>query len=372
MSKAFLDAEVHRLAPEVHKLQGAIQDTPPKNIVLTGATGYLGSFILAELLLKHADAIIWCITRMGGLPRILDALARTQVEVPPDHSGRVRALHGDLGLPQLGLSEIDAAHISSADLIIHNGALVHWTRPYRALLAPNVHSLLALFALAPPSAKLVFVSGGGQTALDECNEQAFATTNGYSATKFVAERLCGHAGPGVQVLRPGYIIGEPVCNADDFLWRLARVVIELGVYVRSHDGVASMNAAPVRYVARRVIQPRGALDRIWVQCPINELWDALVAEGYQLRQVDDGEWEKLLEADLVKRGASHPLIALAPFAKGMSGGLGYPRPNDLLEEQIESGVLQGCIKYLQDMGDIPLPDGNWKHVEDRKIGRTGR
>jgi thioester reductase-like protein len=375
MGRAFLDAEVARLAPQVRVLDGpADADAPVRNIVLTGATGYLGSFVLAEALLAHPAAHVWCITRAGGLPRVLAALARTRVALPQERvDAQVHALQGDLGADGLGLSAADAAHVRRADLILHNGALVHWTRPYRALLGPNVHSLLALLALAASHTRLVFVSGGGQTALDEGRPEAFAGANGYTASKYVAERLCARAGARVAVVRPGYIVGDPVCNADDFLWRLARTAAELRLCARAAPGAAPMNAAPVRLVARRVLAPRGGapVDRIWVECALDALWDALAAEGYALRATDDAGWDAALDADLAARGAEHPLVALAPFARGMSGGLGYPRPAGLPRETIEDGVLQGCVRYLRETGAIPAPDGSWASEEGR-IGRSGR
>jgi thioester reductase-like protein len=373
MGQAYLDAEVERLAPQLKTLSGSSEKTTVKNVVLTGATGYLGSFILAELLLAYPDATVWCITRTGGLQRLLVALARTRVDIPAERiQAHVRAMQGDLGLPRLGLKKEDVARVKEADLILHNGALVHWTRPYKALLGPNVHSLLALLSMAAPHARLTFVSGGGQTALDEGNANAFADANGYTATKYVAEQLCARAGPNVKVLRPGYIIGEPVCNADDFLWRLLRVVVELGMYVQRKEGAAPMNAAPVRYVARLVIEPRAAVDRIWVQCTTDQFWDALIKEGYELKAVSDEEWERRLEEDLAQRGSEHPLVALAPFAHGLSNGLGYPRPEDLPREVIEESVMRGCVRYLRETGAIPNPDGSWVNVEEGRIGRTGR
>jgi thioester reductase-like protein len=377
ISKTFLDAEVERLSANLPVLNMSAGDTNIKIIVLTGATGYLGSFILAELLLAHPEAQVICITRAGGLQRVLAALSRTRVEIP---SGRIEAnvrhVQGDLAAPQLGLGQADAEAVSQADLIIHNGALVHWTRPYGALRAANVDSLLALLALGrrDPPARLTFVSGGGQTALDSGVEDVFTGINGYTASKYVAEQLCARAGTGVRVVRPGYILGDPVCNGDDFLWRLARTAVELRCVVAPASDAPPMNAASVREVARTVLAAPQALERIWVECSLSQLWAAIRRAGYTLEDVDEATWSARLEADLASRGAAHPLVALAAFARdggGLRGGLGYPRPADLPRKTLPDAVLDGCVRYLWQAGEMPAPDGSWRAPEDR-IGRSGR
>jgi len=260
LSQEDLDKEAEKLALELPELSLRPVDNP-KLIVLTGATGYLGSFILADLLSVHKTAHIICISRSGGLKRILQALKGTRMALPADSHTRVLVMEGDLSKPNLGLAYEDRIKLDKADLIIHNAALVHWTRSYKTLLSANVLSLVFLLKHAK---SLTFVSGGGQTALDENNQEAFRTANGYTQTKYVAEKICRLV--GARIVRPGYILGDPVCNSDDFIWRFVKVCIELDSFVEVSKATDAMNAASVTEVARRVAHAKDKpLDRIWVE-----------------------------------------------------------------------------------------------------------
>jgi thioester reductase-like protein len=78
----------------------------PREVLLTGATGFLGAHLLRELL-DATDARVWCLVRApdeaGVLDRIAQAAARYQLPAPdPD---RLAPLPGDLAEPGLGLSD---------------------------------------------------------------------------------------------------------------------------------------------------------------------------------------------------------------------------------------------------------------------------
>lgn len=259
LTRAFLHSEIDRLSAGMKSLP-LKPPTRIKKVVLSGATGYLGSFILAQLLQQHPECHIYCIVRSKGMKRIEAALASTRLQMPPDALSRVSAIQGDLAMPDLGLSDADKSLVAQADLVIHNAAAVHWTKSYNTLLAANVLSLVSLLKLAK---SLTFVSGGGQTALDDGKEAAFIGQNGYTQTKYVAEGICKKV--GARIVRPGYIIGAPVSNADDFLWRFMKTCAQLKAVVKLEAGSAPMNAATVNDVADHVIRADRQLDRIWVE-----------------------------------------------------------------------------------------------------------
>ena len=104
-----------------------------RRVFLTGATGFLGAYILADLLTKRANEVekVYVHVRAKNADearqRMRDALAgrglwRDEWEV----SGRVEAVVGDLARPRLGLSDSDWHRMAtSVDIIVHNGAMVH-------------------------------------------------------------------------------------------------------------------------------------------------------------------------------------------------------------------------------------------------------
>src|SRR5262249_24500279 len=79
-------------------------DGTPRVVLLTGATGFLGSRLLPELLAR-TDAELWCLVRAEdaarGVERVRAALTANGLALP--NTDRLRAVPGDLERPQLGL-----------------------------------------------------------------------------------------------------------------------------------------------------------------------------------------------------------------------------------------------------------------------------
>ncbi|WP_369027980.1 SDR family oxidoreductase, partial [Nocardia farcinica] len=103
-----------RLDPAID-IAGLVPPVDTGDVLLTGATGFLGVHLLRELL-DRTDSRIWCLVRgrdrADGLRRITAALARYQL---PHHdlAERVVAVPGDLEQPRLGLSEADFADLAA-------------------------------------------------------------------------------------------------------------------------------------------------------------------------------------------------------------------------------------------------------------------
>src|SRR6185437_10867486 len=74
---------------------------------VTGATGFIGRFLLAELL-DHREGTIYCLTRAGSLDK-LDALKARLGEAAEE---RIVPVVGDLGRPRLGVSDADVERLT--------------------------------------------------------------------------------------------------------------------------------------------------------------------------------------------------------------------------------------------------------------------
>lgn len=132
-------------------------------VFLTGATGFLGSHLLAELLLT-TDWKIVCLVRAdddaSAVLRLTDALAGTERNCP-DFAARVTALCGNLSAHNFGLDEyIYAQLVNTVGQIIHCAAEVSWIKSYAQLRGSHINGTLNTIRLAcsGPAKPLHFVS----------------------------------------------------------------------------------------------------------------------------------------------------------------------------------------------------------------------
>jgi hypothetical protein len=156
-----------------------------KDIFLTGSMGFLGAYLLDELL-KQTDANIYCLVR---------SISSTNT-----FQSRVFYLHGDLSLPHLGLDEQQySILVSKIRSIYHCGAAVNFIKPYTELRAANVLGTIELIKLSYlANCRINYISTLGVLHI---NGQS-----GYVQSKQVAERLLEQAserGLPVTTLRPG-------------------------------------------------------------------------------------------------------------------------------------------------------------------------
>eukprot|EP00804_Cyclotella_cryptica_P028508 CCRYP_014803-RA/>CCRYP_014803-RA protein AED:0.08 eAED:0.08 QI:122/1/1/1/1/1/4/461/1389 len=175
-----------------------------RSIFLTGATGYLGVHILAQVLESNEMATVTCLVRSSDPDVIRKNGEKYHLKV--DHS-RVVLEKGDLSLHNFGMSQADWNRVSaSVDFIIHCGAMVSLTAPYDGKMRDiNVGGTLETIKLAAASsASLVYVSSNGifPSTSDEiflendeisCLPDRLGPRNGYGLSKWAAEQLVTEA-----------------------------------------------------------------------------------------------------------------------------------------------------------------------------------
>ena len=105
-----------------------------KNILLTGSTGFLGKYILDNLLI-HTNAHIYCLVRAKDNKNIKERFTQSLIDAGLElDDQRITLVHGDLNKENMGLSsDVLKALEESIDSIYHCGAFVHHLNPYKIL-----------------------------------------------------------------------------------------------------------------------------------------------------------------------------------------------------------------------------------------------
>jgi thioester reductase-like protein len=241
----------------------------PAAILLTGATGFLGAFLLSELFAR-TSARIYCLVRAADVVQARQRIgANLSTYLLPAVDERVVPVLGDLSLPSLGLHGGAFDRLADeVDVIYHCGAAVKWTYPYRALRAANVDGTRELLRLAcSVRVKPVhFVSTVGvfsspaydhATVLEtEALENSGPLYVGYAQTKWVAEKLvwlAGERGLPVSVHRPNTAphSGTGAFNRNDHVSQMIRLCVELGAAPELTMGV---DGAAIDYVAGAITE----------------------------------------------------------------------------------------------------------------------
>ena len=106
-------------------------------VFLTGATGFVGRFVLSELLRQNDHMLVHCLVRAGNAKQ---ALARVQAALESaglwdDYLGdRIRAWPGDMREPRFGLPELGFRRLcDQVDAVYHLAAEPDLLSPYAAL-----------------------------------------------------------------------------------------------------------------------------------------------------------------------------------------------------------------------------------------------
>ncbi|MFF2082901.1 thioester reductase domain-containing protein [Nocardia sp. NPDC058176] len=242
----------------------------PRRILLTGATGFLGSHLLLDLL-RHSDAHVICLVRAeddaAATRRLEQAVRGYALPWSREVLRRVTPLAGDLREPRLGLTAQRWDSLAAeVDSIVNAGAAVDFLRGYPSLRRTNVLGPLTLAELACTTrpkplhhiSSLAVFNGSDATTLGEETPTANVATLpiGYDRSKWAAEailRRAGEHGVVVTVLRPGGIGSHPETGAHNPRDLNTGITAAL-LRFRTVPGFRYLNAAPVDWVSRVAAQ----------------------------------------------------------------------------------------------------------------------
>ncbi|HWU06629.1 MAG TPA: amino acid adenylation domain-containing protein [Streptomyces sp.] len=365
---------------------------PSARPLLTGASGFLGAFLLRDLI-ETTGGPVDCLVRAGDEQRGAHRL-RANLEHyrlwHPRYADLIRPVPGDLAAPGLGLSPEDrAALVRRLGPVVHNGARVNFAAGYGDLRAPNVAGTEELLRLLADSASpgMHYVSttsvyapvpGSDPLTVTESTPTGPASglPDGYAQSKWVAEQLVGLArerGLPVSVHRPGRISGDTTtgaCQERDLLWQLIKGCLQAGAVPDLPHG--STDWVPVDHVSAAVVAlvlsgPAGGetYHHTNPDAPgLDRVFEAAARLGHELRAVPAAHWQA--------RVAAQPDNAAQLFL----GDEGQPRHEATDHRSFDSSrtakeaaalgvhlppltddTLTRYLTYFQETGFLPAPKG---------------
>jgi fatty acid CoA ligase FadD9 len=342
----FIDAETLADAAALPRVSGT-----PHTILLTGANGYLGRFLVLEWLERLAETggQLICIVRgtdaAAATKRLEDVyhsgdpqLVQRFADLAADH---LEVIAGDIGEPNLGLDqELWERLASTVDLIVHPAALVNHVLPYDQLFGPNVVGTAELIRLAI-SARIkpitylstvavalsvrpgTFAEDGDIRVISPVRPIDASYANGYANSKWAGEVLLREAHDlcrlPVAVFRSDMILAHSryagQLNVPDAFTRLIFSLLTTGIapasfYQTVDPGVpanAHYDGLPADFVAESVTtlgeqiasaaEAFGNFHSFDVMNPhddgisLDVFVDWLIAAGHDIQRIDDyNQW----------------------------------------------------------------------------------
>ena len=313
----------------------------PRSVVLTGANGFLGRFLVLALLeqarLRGGEVI--ALVRAPSDAEAAERLTATYARGPDPTLAarfaelrgeeRLTVLAGDLMRPRFGLDEARWDQLAAeADAIVHNGALVNHAFSYAQLFEPNVLGTAEVMRLALRARRksIGFVSSVGVAAgLDRATPigedqdaralwESRPTDSGYAvgyatskwADELLLRDLADRWGIPVAVFRcsmilpPRSYIGQ--VNAADFLTRLLHGIAVTGLAPRSFYAPGPrkphFDGLPVDFDAHAIAAIAGAPRAGYATyhlvnghaddgVSLDTLVDWIRSAGYPVKRIDD-------------------------------------------------------------------------------------
>ncbi|MFE1441926.1 thioester reductase domain-containing protein [Streptomyces sp. NPDC058739] len=357
-------------------------------VLLTGATGFLGAFLLRDLL--ERGLVVHCLVRgkdaETARTRLTANLERYDLlEGPRLDLDRVRVHTGDVAQPRLGMTdEAHAALAARVDAVYHAAAKVNFLTVYKWLRKATVdatHEVLRFSQAARATLHHVSTTGVFLPAEDGTPRGELGRTGppedlalGYTRSKWVSEQLVLEArrrGVPVTIHRPGQVWGDSrsgACQPNDFVWRFMKGAIQTGVYPRRFR--LRMNMVPIDYVSAAIValsRDPEALGGVYHQVSprsldADELLGLLRRAGYDLKETSTLRWMKAVAADV--NNSMLPLMRvlvdtekteLAEFADELTRE--RLKGTDVTCPDIDDRVFAAYVGYFVRNGMLPAPTG---------------
>lgn len=382
------DAKLHDNIVANKKISPNLSE--PKNILLTGAGGFLGIYLLKELL-AQTNAKIHCIIRKGefetAAKRLLVTIEKFKLEKDVSLANRrIIAIPGDISFDNFGLPTEHYQNLAEhVDLIYHCGAQVNIMTAYHKLRGSNVQGTIEAikFAVKKINKPIHYISTLSSAYLK--NEQGqlieeFPTSQyedlfgGYAISKWISERLLAQIadrGLPASIYRSGYIAGDAItgiANLNDALFMLMKGCIQMGYAPDLNEQITLL---PVDFVSEAIVQISlkhpDKKSVYHIDHPKGISWIDLIAwindYGYKVNLITTKEWQQ----KLTHISHDNALFPFLPYYLALEGNQLYPavdvsKTAAILKDlkidypPIDHQLLSLYFKYFRAMNFIPEPE----------------
>jgi thioester reductase-like protein len=359
--------------------------SPATAVLVTGATGLLGSHLVGELL-RRSPVTVYCLVRAGdnaeAAKRLDAAMRRFRVGVSDPR--RLRCLAGDVTQDRLGLAPADWDRAcAEVDAVYHMAAQFNFAASYMSLRQANVDGFgnVALFCTEGRPRMMHYASSAGAFSLADGRavvserdvpRSPYGLRIGYAQTKWVIEQIAARArdaGMPLCLFRIGRICGASdtgACRPDDVFWLQWRAILESGA---APDPLwQPVDLLPADYVARAVMELASAAPAaggaFHIALPRPVTWDRMltsaITAGHRLRTVPLETWLSDLAGRQDERG-----FALAAISELL-------RDTALGTLKLAVLATDATARALRDL-DVPFPqfDDSWLTAMVRYFTETG-
>jgi amino acid adenylation domain-containing protein/thioester reductase-like protein len=318
-----LEREVSRYPSLSFKAPSPLTYGGHESVLLTGASGFFGAYLLRDLL-ETTEHRIYCLVRAqdatSGSQRVRDNLSKYGLWKDA-YARRIVAVPGDMGKPRLGIQNEQYEYLSGkVGIVFHNAAKVNFLQPYAMLKSENVDGTQSILEFCGKTAikRLHYVSTVSVFASSKYDRESYLTEEavpyaqgiigGYAQSKWVAEQLVLKAIAGGLrgwVYRLGTIAGDSntgACNESDLLPKLLVGAIELGSMPKMDRKV---EFSPVNLASRAMVaiskledSHRSIFHLVHPSPPTqSELAKMIQKLEYPLKEVELKEWTQRLIAE---------------------------------------------------------------------------
>jgi thioester reductase-like protein len=304
-----------------------------KDFLLTGGTGFLGAFLLRELL-DHTTTRVYCLVRADDEDAAMQRLraAAAKHGLPHPDAARVRAVPGNLrDIAKIGDAYRDGELGHRIGHILHCAAKVVFTEPYRTLREDNVLPMAYLlawtrghgirdFSYVSSMAAAAPAMGSGDRYLETRMQALNPRVGSYGIGKWICERLLARSeqdGMRVRVFRPGLIMASSQTGASNERDLISFALVS-GLAVGGHpEDDRMLVMAPVDIVAKAVVQlalSQGSIGRAYHLVAdrgmsLRRLFDLLATADLPTEPMPLREWQERLRKSALETG--NPLLSAA-------------------------------------------------------------